>query len=80
MIHGACGPVCLKDGRCTKRFPKKSVNETISNEDEYPTYKRGFPEMGGTVAMIKVNGENIEDNLWVVPYCPVANVLLSYKC
>ena len=40
MVHGPSGPinyqsVCMKDGRCTKRFPKKSVNETITNEDGY---------------------------------------------
>ena len=49
-----------KNGRCTKRFPKKIVNEMITNEDGYATHKRRLPEMGGTVAVIKVNGDNIE--------------------
>ncbi|XP_044597578.1 uncharacterized protein LOC123274153 [Cotesia glomerata] len=84
MVHGPCGSinyqsVCMKDGRCTKRFPKTYVIETITNEDGYPTYKRRSPEMGGAVAIIKVNGDNIEvDNRWVVPYSPV--LLRTFDC
>ena len=69
----------MNDGRCTKRFPKKSVNETITNEDGYPAYKRRLPEQGGAVAMIKVNGDNTKvSNCWVVPYSSV--LLQTFHC
>ena len=41
MIHGPCEPFnrnspCMKDGRCTKEFPKKLMRETQSGEYGYP--------------------------------------------
>ncbi|XP_053593876.1 uncharacterized protein LOC128667531 [Microplitis demolitor] len=77
MIHGPCGIInskspCMKDNRCSKRFPKAFVNETITGEDGYPSYRRRSTEAGGFVAQVKVNGNNIEvDNRWIVPYSPV---------
>ncbi|XP_044005456.1 uncharacterized protein LOC122850362 [Aphidius gifuensis] len=41
MIHGPCGDWCKnEDGICTKHFPKKFQNETLIDENGYPTYKR----------------------------------------
>lgn len=77
MIHGPCGLInskspCMKDNRCSKRFPKAFVNETITTEDGYPSYRRRSPEAGGFVAQVKVNGNILEvDNRWIVPYSPV---------
>jgi hypothetical protein len=30
----------MKDGQCTKRFPKEFTPETVDNNDGYPAYRR----------------------------------------
>ncbi|XP_041999633.1 uncharacterized protein LOC121749092 [Salvia splendens] len=40
-MHGPCGVVrksspCMRDGRCTKYYPKKFVDDTIVDDDGYP--------------------------------------------
>ena len=45
MMHGACGVAnksapCLKDGKCSKRFPKAFSAVTTTSEDGYPLYRR----------------------------------------
>lgn len=73
MIHGPCGAFnptspCMKNGSCTKRFPKSFIKETQIGNEGYPTYKRRSPQEGGFTTKIK----DVEvDNRWVVPYNPV---------
>lgn len=77
MIHGPCGHFhrqspCMKDGRCTKKFPRQFVKETLTGDDGYPTYRRRSPEDGGFTTVVKVASENVSvDNRWVIPYSPV---------
>ncbi|WVZ69470.1 hypothetical protein U9M48_018246, partial [Paspalum notatum var. saurae] len=45
MIHGPCGNAnpssqCMKDGKCSKRYPKKFRSETTFDQDGYPLYRR----------------------------------------
>ena len=45
MIHGPCGQYdkdapCMKDGKCSRYFPKKFSDRTILDENGCPTYKR----------------------------------------
>lgn len=52
MIHGPCGlsnpkSPCMKDNQCTKRYPKKFIQETQCGIDSYPTYQRRDPDNGG---------------------------------
>ena len=80
MIHGPCGQlnphsVCMKNGRCSKGFPKNFLRETEQDGDSYPRYRRRTPEEGGGSATIKKKLEgslqNVEiDSRWVVPYNP----------
>ena len=87
MIHGPCGDLnknapCMVDGKCTKKFPKKLVQETQTGEDSYPVYRRRKPEDGGYTARInmKVRTEyqQIEiDNRWVVPYTPILSKMFE---
>lgn len=70
MIHGPCGnlnPVspCMKEDRCSKKFPNQFVKETQTGNDGYPKYRRRCPEDGGFTT--ETNGKTI-DNRWVVPY------------
>ncbi|XP_075097192.1 uncharacterized protein LOC107807403 [Nicotiana tabacum] len=67
MMHGPCGSArksspCMHNGRCTKHFPKKFVENTTIDEDGYPVYKRR--DNGRTIQK-----EGIElDNRYVVPH------------
>ena len=73
MVHGPCGALnhtspCMKDGMCSKKYPKKFVSETQFGQDGYPTYRRRKPEDGGMQAMV---GNHEIDNRWIVPHCPL---------
>ncbi|UYV73327.1 hypothetical protein LAZ67_10002739 [Cordylochernes scorpioides] len=53
MIHGPCGAInnnspCMKDGKCTKRYPKDLHAETITGVDGYPQYRRRSTQDGGS--------------------------------
>ncbi|KAL6742466.1 hypothetical protein Aduo_015614 [Ancylostoma duodenale] len=80
MIHGPCGPLnpnspCMKDRKCTKRYPREFIQETQAGNDGYPLYRRRRPEEGAFTAIMKVRTNNQQteievDNGWVVPYSP----------
>ena len=72
-VHGPCGPLnpsspCMKDGKCTKNFPKPFIEKTKFCEDGYPHYRRLSPAKGGLTTTIR--GHRV-DNRWVVPYNPL---------
>ena len=73
MVHGPCGLIntnspCMKDGRCTNKFPKRFINETVTGEDGYPTYRRRSPTEGGFSTELTVRSQTVQvDNRWVVP-------------
>ncbi|CAF3387997.1 unnamed protein product [Rotaria sp. Silwood1] len=83
MIHGPCGSIKpgasgMKDGKCTKKYPRNFVDQTQTGEDGYPLYKRRSPEDGGMKTKIKMRFGNSSrpidmeiDNRWVVSYCPL---------
>ncbi|GFT73749.1 helitron_like_N domain-containing protein [Trichonephila clavipes] len=81
MIHGPCGAFnmtspCMENGKCKKKknFPKPHTNDTITDIDGYPKYRRRSTENGGhTFTMRLPNFPNqVEfDNEWVVPYSPL---------
>ncbi|XP_015949952.1 uncharacterized protein LOC107474829 [Arachis duranensis] len=76
MIHGPCGRLrpsspCMKDGKCSKFYPKRFVDQISFDEDGYPIYKRR--NMGVTV---KINDVDI-DNRFVVPHNPL--LLMRYQ-
>jgi hypothetical protein len=77
MIHTPCGDanptaLCMKDGKCSKCYPKPLQTSTSLTEDGYPTYHRR--DNGCTFQ----KGEHIIDNCWVVPYNPY--ILLNMEC
>lgn len=52
MIHGPCGSYnpqspCVKEKKCTKRYPREFIQETQSGNDSYPTYRRRKPDDNG---------------------------------
>ncbi|XP_077273719.1 uncharacterized protein LOC143903730 [Temnothorax americanus] len=73
MIHGPCGDLnhnspCMKDGSCSKRYPRIFQNDTQTGGDGYPQYRRRSSANGGYT--VEINGIEL-DNRWVVPYNPV---------
>jgi hypothetical protein len=76
MIHGPCGPFnprspCMKDKKCTKRYPRLMIQETQTGDDSYPLYRRRAPGCGGYTTTIKMKVDNQHkdiqiDNRWVV--------------
>jgi hypothetical protein len=66
MIHGPCGAInpnspCMKDGQCSKGYPRPLSSKTVITEDGYPSYRR----RQGSSFMLN----DIEvDNKWVVPH------------
>jgi hypothetical protein len=58
----------MKDGQCSKFFPKPFSNQTTIPDDGYPIYRRRSPESEG-VTFISSNGTSIS-NAWVTPYNP----------
>ncbi|XP_025203823.1 uncharacterized protein LOC112600734 [Melanaphis sacchari] len=74
MIHGLCGNLnssspCMANGKCTKSFPKEFSNDTNTNIDGYPIYRRRNIDNGEQ--SFKKNIKNVDiniDNRWVVPY------------
>ena len=81
MIHGPCGAInknspCMDEEGCSKKFPKDFNEETMINDNGYPTYKR---RNTGVVHRLKRGNTHYEvDNRWVVPYNPW--LLLKYDC
>jgi len=77
MIHGPCGALnmsspCMKDSKCTKKYPRDLNGETQTGEDGYPKYRRRKPENGGFTTTITVRNVDIDiDNRWIVPYSPI---------
>ncbi|XP_035838029.1 uncharacterized protein LOC110900470 [Helianthus annuus] len=74
MIHGPCGtdnPLCpcMVQQKCSKKFPKKYVDETCVDSEGYPVYRHC--QTSNTVVK---NGVTL-DNRFVVPY----NALLLRK-
>jgi hypothetical protein len=77
MIHGPCGEhnlnsPCMVDGKCSKKFPKEFQEETVTNSDGYPKYRRR--NLG---QIMTANGRSI-NNSWVVPFNPFLS--LKYNC
>lgn len=83
MIHGPCGTLnnnspCMKDGKCTKRYPRNLIQETQTNDDGYPLYRRRNPVDGGHTTIIKMRNIDVEvDNRWIVPYSPILSKMFN---
>lgn len=77
MMHGPCGnlnanSVCMKDGKCTKEFPKNFCESTVASVNGYPLYKRRDNGVS-----VEVRGASL-DNRYVVPYNPY--LLAKFNC
>jgi hypothetical protein len=77
MIHGPCevfnnNSPCMIDGKCSKRYPRDLIADTITGNDGYPMYRRRSVEDNGRSVVVKVKGQDVHvDNRWIVPYSPI---------
>ncbi|XP_062519604.1 uncharacterized protein LOC134194679 [Corticium candelabrum] len=69
----------MKDGKCTKRYPRELLRETHTGHDGYPLYRRRKAGDGGFTAKVTILGCNevAIDNKWVVPYCPILSKIFN---
>ena len=61
MMHGPCGifnsnAPCMKDEKCSKKYPQNFQENTIENEDGYPIYRRR--NNGQTVEINRIQLDN----------------------
>ncbi|XP_063907805.1 uncharacterized protein LOC135125948 [Zophobas morio] len=77
MIHGPCGlfnynSPCMVDGKCSKRYPRDLLAETITGNDGHPLYRRRSVADNGRSVVVKVRGQNVDvANRWIMPYSPI---------
>ena len=77
MVHGPCGNLtpnapCMKDGKCTRGFPKPFRERTTITDDSYARTKRS-----DTGQPIEVRSNPV-DNRWVV--CHNQYLIWKYRC
>ncbi|KAK1942998.1 hypothetical protein P3T76_005635 [Phytophthora citrophthora] len=82
MMHGPCGDQnktcpCMKNGKCSKKFPKPFAEATTMAVDKYPVYRRRRREGGNLQRGDKV-WDNATINQWIVPYNPYLSQ--KYNC
>ncbi|KAG5893814.1 hypothetical protein JTB14_027851 [Gonioctena quinquepunctata] len=73
MTHGPCGALnpsspCMKEGKCTKNYPRALLKDTQTNDKGYPLYRRRAPGNGQ---------EALVDNSWIVPYSPLLSKMFN---
>ncbi|XP_058793045.1 uncharacterized protein LOC131665274 [Phymastichus coffea] len=73
MIHGPCADWCMKDGKCSKHFPKEFQQNTAMDENGFPKYRRT-----DTGIAHEFSNNRTVDNRWIVPYCP--ELLKIFDC
>ena len=79
MVHGPCGNFnlsapCMRNGKCTKGYPKPFQETTCTTEDGYPLYAR--PDDGRSFPITVSGFGTVQvDNRWIVPY----NAYISAK-
>ena len=63
----------MKNGLCSKHYPRSLLRETLTTDHGYPLYRRRAVEDAGFSTTIKIHGgiEVDVDNRWVVPYSPL---------
>lgn len=77
MVHGPCGEInpnspCMIDGKCSKRYPRPLIHDTVTGNDGYPLYRRRPTDDISKSTVIKVrNLDVVVDNGWIVPYSPI---------
>jgi len=80
MMHGPRGHLnpkqsCMKDGRCTKNYPRSFVQETQSNHNRYLLYRRRSGNSGGRETNVEVKNfrSTIAGSFLIVRCCQASS-------
>ena len=65
MMHGPYGSYnpsspCMKDGKCSKQYPRMLLKKTQTNDNGFPLYRRRAPGDGGRTTTIRIRGSTEE--------------------
>ncbi|XP_074596328.1 uncharacterized protein LOC141851482 [Brevipalpus obovatus] len=75
LVHGPCGPdsiaICMKNGSCSKQFPKSFLEQTMFKDNSFPRYRR----TSTTDPVRTPSGKDVH-NGWIVSYNP--HLLLKF--
>jgi hypothetical protein len=81
-MHGTCpcgslnpDALCMKNGCCSKGYPKPFQEVTSNTDDSYPLYAR--PNDGHKYPVKVRNLFTDVDNCWIVPYNPYLLMMLD---
>ncbi|EFN71667.1 hypothetical protein EAG_00462, partial [Camponotus floridanus] len=86
MIHGPCGEhnresPCMIDNKCSKRYPRALLADTITGNDGYPLYRRrSIEDNGRTITLQVKNKDVVVNNCWIVPYSPLLSKTFKAHC
>lgn len=86
MIHGPCGEhnresPCMIENKCSKRYPRALLADTITGNDGYPHYRRRSVEDNGRTITLQVKNKNVVvNNSWIVPYSPLLSKTFKAHC
>ncbi|GFS75936.1 uncharacterized protein TNCV_4665781 [Trichonephila clavipes] len=63
----------MQNCKCTKKYPRELIRETVHSDKGNPLYRRRAPADGGKQVDIWTRSEEIKsfDNSWVVFYSPI---------
>ncbi|XP_061365846.1 uncharacterized protein LOC133309124 [Gastrolobium bilobum] len=83
MIHGPCGPEnykspCMKDGQCSKIFPKNLCSRSSIDDDGFPHYKRR-----NDARVVNKNGvelDNRNDRVTAAVHHAEDEIKMFYNC
>ena len=55
---------CMINGKCSKRYPRQLIQETITGNDGYPLYRRRSTIDNGKSITLKIRNNDVEiDNM-----------------
>ncbi|GFV46447.1 ATP-dependent DNA helicase [Trichonephila clavipes] len=66
MIHGPCGArnpasPCIQNGKCTKKYPRELIRETLHSDKGYPLYRQWAPADGVKQVDIRTRSTPLEN-------------------
>ena len=85
MIHGPCEYLnckssCMDNRKCTNRYPTHLCNDTQTENDGYPLYRRRGLQDGGTTTGLRIcqGPQILINNKWVIPHKMLCKIFQAH--